>query len=201
MSPCIACGTSDRKHAIESRLELDIASNEPTEVVYSICPGCGLGSKDPLPSAETLKAYYGSAWQASEPRPARCLRDGARWIRERARPYGPLPIDMLDVGSKDLAFLDEIGAPNAAGLRVALDPGSSCEANRRSFGDGSGSAHWTRGSEGPSLVVSTHVMEHVLDPREYLRDLVRATIPSGGFVYIEVPAIECSTYESMNVVR
>jgi SAM-dependent methyltransferase len=39
------------------------------------------------------------------------------------------------------------------------------------------------------LVIAAHVLEHAVDPRRFVRDLVALSRP-GGYVYVEVPSIE-----------
>jgi hypothetical protein len=188
---CPCCDGGDFRPVL-ARPELGFAG-EPSVVErrYEICAGCGLVRKDPAPSAASLRDYYARSWQFSEPRPAPCFESAAAWIAAALRLYGCREIPRgLDVGAKDSALL---AALTRAGIPVhahdALDPQPKGAGVRAAWlGDGD-YRHPTR----CELVTATHVLEHVHDPRLFLADLGAIAAP-GGFLYLEVPALEIADY-------
>lgn len=199
---CPACGNTDLRR-VESRYELpfDGTLNE-RQVTYLSCRRCGLATKRPFPSENDLKSYYMEQWQSASPRPSECLSDAAGWIRGRSQPYTVEAGDIVDVGCKDLSFASKIANLFDNTGIYAIDPGS---ANKVWAGGEEDKTlddvdRW-RTSNAASIVTATHVLEHVLDPHQFLMDIAGIVTRSGGLIYLEVPALEYSSHSSMNIVR
>lgn len=188
---CVACAGEDFRFLLE-RHELGFAGESAVVARrYELCASCGLVRKSPQPSATSLHDYYAKCWQFAEPRPTPCFESAARWIAEALRHHGVRALARgLDVGAKDSALLRALGA---VGLPVAaqdaIDPQpQSAGVEPAWLGEGN-YEHPTR----CDLVAATHVLEHVHDPRLFLRDL-GGIVAEGGFLYLEVPALEIADY-------
>ncbi len=157
---------------------------ETVEVEYRACHGCGLVSKDPQPSQDALRAYYEQAWQFSEPRPIRCLRSAAWWLRDHL-PGVTAKLSAVDVGAKGVELLDAI---DSAGLELSEKATMDAQpvvpgVERVWLGSGYESERVY------DLVVATHILEHALDPLQFMADLLGMT-SLDGYVYVEVPSLE-----------
>lgn len=161
---------------------------EPTQafeehhVSYMKCGTCGTVRKVPPPDHASLKAYYEKAWQYSEPRPLPCWDSAAAWLRTG------LPTSIrngIDVGGKSLSMFEALGRAGITVVkRSVLDAQPKAgEAIPAWLGQGFVSQHQY------DLVVATHVLEHAIDPRSFLRD-VRLMMIGGAHLYIEVPSLE-----------
>jgi hypothetical protein len=191
-----------RLHLIEARgrrKELSFDSNEPVEVQYSSCKCCGLVSKWPRPSEETLRHYYEKAWQSEMQRPWKCISSAASWVARVREPYvTPTTqglVSALDVGAKDTALLDAIETFIPIHRKLAKDP-HPVEAEASWVGSGPE----TDPPESYDLVASTHVLEHVADIEGFLAHLGNL-VARNGLLYVEVPALEGSTYCTENIHR
>ncbi len=196
---CPAC-KCHRLHLIEARgrrKELDFDSNEPVSVQYFACKRCGLVQKWPRPSEETLRRYYETAWQSETQRPWPCLHSAAAWIRRVRKPYASEVglVSALDLGAKDTALLDAIGAFVPIHHKLARDPHP---VNAEATWLGSGPE--VHAPKSYNLVTCTHVLEHVVDIEGLLGHLGDLTA-LGGLLYIEVPALEGDDYSTENIHR
>jgi 2-polyprenyl-3-methyl-5-hydroxy-6-metoxy-1,4-benzoquinol methylase len=162
------------------------------------CDGCTLWSTDP-PMTDQMRAriynvgYYGNVDAARfRSRLAEALM---RWFRERrarqiaSRLGGAQGRRILDVGcgrGYTLAALQRLGA-DVYGTQLsepAAKLAASLIGSDRVFVGELADAHYPDAFF--DCVTIWHVLEHVVDPLELLRDVARVLKP-GGLLYVEVP--------------
>lgn len=158
------------------------ATFEENLVRYMKCQTCGTIRKVPPPDQASLRSYYEKAWQYAEPRPLPCWDSAARWL------CTGLPASIrngIDVGGKSLSMFEALGR-----VGITVEKQSVLDAQPKAgeampawLGQGFVSQHQY------DLVVATHILEHAIDPRSFLRD-VRLMMISGAHLYIEVPSLE-----------
>lgn len=149
------------------------------EVHYFACAECGLVGKSPLPNPESLRAYYEKAWQFAEPRPPRCFLAAAKMIEGLVKPGQSL----IDVGSKGVHMAEALkSVGKGPGTVGAIDAQPVGMEARVWVGEGYVSPCQY------DIVTCTHVLEHALDPFQFLMDL-RQMMTSEGCLYLEVPSL------------
>lgn len=175
---CEACGATTGVVGLGPREEMALLSLEPVQVGYFACSVCWLVWKAPMPEEATLKAYYQNAWQSESSRPAECYVSAGQFIVRSTKAYRDTKYAVaLDFGTRNSAFLDWLkeGGWFSLGRLETMDAGSW------GFQEGLQAEI--------DLLVCTHVLEHVLAPRELLVRL-KEGLAMGGILYVEVPALE-----------
>ena len=190
MTRCVACGTADlQPFFVGSDWYLGaVAERFP----YLRCPACGTVAAEPPPTPETLARAYAAVYPPLG-RPGlleRILeplarREAGRVVRA-ARPEG----ELLDVGCGPGRFLERLRASGWTGPLRGLEPDERAAA-RAATVDGVSvrvGGVDALGEESPALsaVVLRHVIEHVPDPLQVLRDL-HALLAPGGVLYLGTP--------------
>jgi SAM-dependent methyltransferase len=195
MSACLVCGSEQFAALFKASDRLYHTTAKEFAVVR--CGACGLVRLDPQPSPEELRLYYPeNYWFAPDESAASrleeayrrlVLRDHVRFVSQAlcsSRARGPL----LDVGSGGGLFL---GMMRERGFRVVgLD-----------FSRLAAAIAWRR-QQAPSVcadlekaplraesfagVTMFHVLEHLYDPRSYLR-AARGLLASDGRLVVQVP--------------
>lgn len=185
---CEACGATSGIVGLGPREEMSISSFTPVQVGYFACSVCWLVWKSPMPGEEALKAYYQQAWQSEAPRPAECYISAGQFIVRSTKAYRDTKyVVALDFGSRNSAFLGWL-------MEAGWFDFTHTEEIDAAYWDGPGPL-WSD----IDLLVCTHVLEHVLAPRELLERLA-ASLALGGILYIEVPALEGGArYTSDNI--
>ncbi|MFD0666816.1 class I SAM-dependent methyltransferase [Ramlibacter sp. MAHUQ-53] len=190
---CPACG-ADRGHVLSDR---DGKTGEPLTVVE--CGGCGLGHVHPMPTAETLEAWYTHQYRqdykaAEVPHLRHVLRAAriarARWDWLAARPGFTPPARALDIGASSGEFVYLLGRRGVAARGIEPHAGYSRFA-RDALGldvaAGTLQQHLPDLPDGGFELVSMfHVLEHLTDPLGTLRAIARLLAPQGR-LFIEVP--------------
>lgn len=154
------------------------------------CTGCGLVRVYPLPSPETLAAYYKEGYSqftysftspATEP-PEKKLPELK--ILERYSPPGKL----LDVGAAHGHFL--VNAQRHGWTVAGVEPQDQARKDARErFGL---TVHESlAGAPGASFDALTmwHVIEHIASPLDFLKD-VRSKLTAGGVLALATPNID-----------
>jgi SAM-dependent methyltransferase len=169
------------------------------------CAGCRLVQVFPRPAAEQLGAYYAEdyrsgGWAGSNvadlatfPRDNLALFNRGHAIAELVAPHlRGQGLQILDVGAGYGHVLHVLGEKYLDSARLAIEFSSSCIP----FLEALGIEVVARPVEEVlanterrfDLVVLSHVLEHLLDPRETLQ-LIRSRLTPTGLLYIEVPNI------------
>ncbi len=176
--PCPLCGATK------------IRGEWPAQgIVFKRCAACGLWRQDPQPEARAIVARYGDDYLAYET--ARHLEYRGIALRSLSE-AGLKPAQAVAPDGKRLSVL-EIGCATGALLSVfseagwdatGVEVGPSMVAYARSaFG-----LNVTQGTiESAGLpagafdaVIATHLIEHLNDPRSFLREVRRTLRPDGG---------------------
>lgn len=183
--------------------ELSRTSSEMETVEYHACGRCGAICKLPQPDKKVLRAYYESAWQYSSERPGleRAAAFIARGIRQPDG-AGRFPLK-AGPGLGESSFVGngkvlEVAAKGDGMFRALEDQRirflgtSMLDVQPQADGIepvwlGDGKSHLIPEQKN-ALVVAAHVLEHVLDPYQFLVDVFRLCAPL-GFVYLEVPSL------------
>ena len=166
---------------------------------YHVCKKCGTVAQFPLPGREELEKYYATVGTVF------AMQDNAREYKlplyeDRVRFLGEVTGlkggRALEVAAGGGAFLDVLRAE--MGMEVlGIEPSEDCNRAAREtlkvpmikgvFENVDLKAN--RLSEAFDLVVSMHVLEHVLSPTGFFEKLAE-TLIHGGYLYIEVPSSE-----------
>jgi SAM-dependent methyltransferase len=198
--PCPVCGSGQGERLARLRFAAFEDGLLPSEFDLAGCPGCGLAFYDADFSAGLLAAHYGR----SRPAAAGAApggggvsagdRDHYRDILSRlaawAAPDFGRPVWEVGCGAGGLlAALREAGYPRLLG--VELWPEAVEQLAGRGFPAAVGSALDLPGGRDrdgapPGLLIYSHILEHLADPRAALREAARRLTP-GGLIYVEVP--------------
>ncbi len=175
------------------------------ELITISCAGCGLGRVDPLPSERSLEEWYKEKYRQSykgleKPklkyilRAARNARERFSWINENAsalkNSLKNSDCKSLDIGasSGEFVFLmkklgfDAIGIePHQGYAEYAIK-----EYDLKILSGAMSEKIRLIEDRSISLVTMFHVLEHLSNPVQSLKEIVRILSPD-GYLYIEVP--------------
>lgn len=173
------------------------------------CVSCGLVQAVPRPSLQELSDYYAvdyrAAYCAGEdvadveafPKDNLFYYNRGQSIAELLSPHidGEAP-EILDVGAGYGHTLAALGERYPDSERTAIEFSDVCVRHLRSLGvevhDEPAEDVLPRIERSFDVVVVSHVLEHLLNPREIL-ELLRSHLRPGGVLYIEVPNIPRET--------
>ena len=195
MSACIVCGSDRASRLFRASDRLYHTTTKKFEVVR--CGDCGLLRLHPQPPAEELRLYYPSnywfspggnaASRLEEAYRRLVLRDHIRFTRQALRPmHSKRPL--LDTGSGGGLFLRmmrEHGFP-AVGLDFSPEAAGAAwrHQNAPSVCSTLDCAPFAPGAF--SAITMFHVLEHLPDPRVYLRAAHRL-LENDGRLIVQVP--------------
>jgi SAM-dependent methyltransferase len=165
------------------------------------CEDCGLVFADPLPSAGEWDVYNSAFFSESESgladdHPAipffeEVARIRLRHIEARISPK-PMPSAVLEIGPGPGYFCQAYIDRNPGVRYRAVETDPVCYDALRARGvEAVGDLAEIASSERFGLLVMSHVLEHSLDPRQFLIDATGLLEP-GGALFIEVP---CRDFE------
>jgi 2-polyprenyl-3-methyl-5-hydroxy-6-metoxy-1,4-benzoquinol methylase len=166
------------------------------------CKGCGLVAAQPQATEEELGAYYATAYYETHPLDAEThwqenVRDYPRYelplMEKLWAGFAPKPdAEVAEIGCGHGSLLSVLGARGFRVRGVELSPSAVafCKSKGldvhegKDFGDEEATT---------DLAASFQVIEHVLDPRQFVRRLVRLTRP-GGVVVITTENVWTAQY-------
>jgi 2-polyprenyl-3-methyl-5-hydroxy-6-metoxy-1,4-benzoquinol methylase len=153
------------------------------------CCHCGMQRQHPLPSLDELKSYYEKSYrdgmyqQFAAAREMKSLTAAARW--QAVRPYVSGQT-WLDVGCADGAFLSELVAHKIDAVGIDLSSVAVDKAKARGLTARCETIADHEPAEPYDVVSAFDVLEHVLDPRDFLAGLHRLVKP-GGILVLSTP--------------
>ncbi|MFN8983281.1 MAG: class I SAM-dependent methyltransferase [Alphaproteobacteria bacterium] len=186
--PCGLCGDTDRE-------VLATRGRGHVPLTTAICRGCGLVSHHPLPSPRQMAEFYAKHYRVAykggyEPKRKHVLRAqrGAIARAMRLAPFIQPGARVLDIGASSGEFVYVMAR---SGFEASgIEPNEAyADFARRSYGV----AVETGGFEEAAphhgslrLVTMNHVLEHVADPWQALRE-VHGRLAEDGILFLEVP--------------
>ena len=161
---------------------------------FAACVKCGLEMQTPIPTPESLEAYYDAqfadgiyavftaAGQMKTMTARWRLKEIARWRKAQGR--------WLDVGCADGVFVREAAASGvqAEGVELSGVAASSAVAGGLQVRHGRLADVESRAAF--DLISAFDVIEHVADPLAFLRDIV-TRLRSGGHAVLTLPDKSC----------
>lgn len=189
---CNLCGSAQRVLICSTDRRL-----KPLDTVA--CIDCGLMRSNPMPTDEELSRYYASHYrtdfQFASSKPPKIHRVRSMRLAERRRELlkewlkpGSRVLD-VGCGSGEFAYL----AKQAGCEVIAFDPGGDyLDFARAEYGVEAFISRWEDADLEPSsfdVVTCFHVVEHLLQPIEALRQIAAWAKPD-GIVHIAVPDMQ-----------
>ncbi len=166
------------------------------ELVYVLCPGCGMVLQSPRWSDEALAEFYTAGYrlsvqgtEAATDKDLRIQAGRARHLVRFCRGVIPRVQRHLDIGSSSGALLRAFSRVYGSS-GVGVEPGTAY----RQIALGRGTQTFASldevepaGHGAFDLVSLVHVLEHLADPVAYLRRLRETWMDPGGRLLVEVP--------------
>ncbi len=175
------------------------------ELITVSCSGCGLGRVDPLPSERSLEEWYKEKYRQSykgieKPklkyvlRAARNARERFNWINENTKELKNSTQNSrcksLDIGasSGEFVFLMKKLGFDAVGIEPHHGYADYAikEYDLKILSGALSEKIRLIEDKSTSLVTMFHVLEHLPNPVQSLKEISRILAP-GGYLYIEVP--------------
>jgi 2-polyprenyl-3-methyl-5-hydroxy-6-metoxy-1,4-benzoquinol methylase len=156
---------------------------------YLRCPSCGLILLHPVPNEPTLRSFYNDNYQVDFKDYIKNVRRSSRSALDDLRKQFPGRGKLLEIGCSYGGFLSEARRDGWQVTGVELSENAAGYAREqqglRVF---SGSFHNKLGLVGEryEAVVLFHVIEHMSDPIQFLKDCRRAMKP-GGLLVLKTP--------------
>lgn len=205
MPSCRICGNDLPSQTKDVNYPGASSSDEGPKTIL-LCPNCGSGVADPMLSQGELDSLYqgSSYWNESDELvinqqhfPIPFALAEARWntvsdYLHKMRPSGDISI--LDIGAGHGVF-GLIGARKLGGRLVkytAVEPDPVMrKAMQKTWdvqhgGEISAISNLADVSGSFDLVVMSHVLEHVSEPKEFM-EMVLQKVKPGGVVFVEIP--------------
>ena len=173
------------------------------------CVNCGLVQSAPRPDAATLERYYQESYREEGyagsdvadvqrfPNDNLYYCNRGRSIAELVKPFVSVESPrILDIGAGYGHILYFLGEQFPRSVRSAIELSTPCVAHLKSqsiqvFSQPVESVLEDRKKQF-DLITLSHVLEHLLDPKDVLR-LIQASLAENGLLYIEVPNIPFET--------
>lgn len=193
-----ACPVCDGRDAlVVHHQRFVVPENYPLPAAFDVvaCARCGNVYSDTAASQAVYDAYYerfsvyedqktssGSGVSGTD---AQRLSDVAAWLDECVADKDTA---IVDIGCANGFLLGRLKARGFSRL-LGVDPSAACVANMRALGLEGAQGSLTRLDKNLGtfdVVILSHVVEHLRDPRAVLGNVV-ALLRPGGCIYVEVP--------------
>jgi SAM-dependent methyltransferase len=199
LSTCLLCGSSGSALLFHGTDRL--YGTTPRQFPVVRCTGCGLVRMHPAPTAAELSSYYprnywfepGQSWagRLEEQYRRLLLRDHLAFVEGALRSSGYAG-PVLDVGCGGglfLGMLRERGA-RVLGLDASREAAALAWRRNRVPALCADLARVPLPPESCAVVTMFHVVEHLADPKTYLRTARELLLP-GGRLVVQVPNADC----------
>ncbi len=198
--PCGLCGVTDRE-------VLATRGRGFTPLTTGICRGCGLVSHHPLPSPTEVAEFYAKHYRVAykggyEPKRKHALRAqrGAIARAVRLAPFIRPGVRVLDIGASSGEFVYVMAR---SGFEASgLEPNEAyADFARRSYGVAvktGGFEEAVQHKASLSLVTMNHVLEHIADPWQALRQ-IHGWLAEDGILFLEVPNLSATHKQLSNI--
>ena len=195
---CPVCGASDyRQLSSDDRYEMGVTSCG--------CNHCGLIFINPRPTKKELDAFYSGVYRTyyeSIDKPteeyvkAGPYQTRAAYVVDKLKKVIDVDLDLkvLDIGCAEGTLLKTIKSEYPDAQLFGLEPDSNfAEYARNSTNATIEVGDFQTLQDGDmyrdfDLETVTHVLEHILDPKEFLR-MIGSIMKPGAYLYVEVPNI------------
>jgi SAM-dependent methyltransferase len=193
LRPCPICYASTAEHLHAMRFALPPESPLPDAYAIVACAACGFVYADTPGSASDYARHYtdfslyerpDATGGGTTPEDQERFKVMADLFRARCRPDARI----LDIGCGNGGLLFTLREAGFTRL-VGMDPSSGCVARLQAGGvDGvSATLDQLPADIGHfDLIILSHVLEHLLEPRSALR-AIRALLNEDGLLYVETP--------------
>lgn len=190
VTSCLLCGNSDRERFYQ-------AEHRGAYIRYWLCKTCGLVYQSPRMTEAELDKFYARQYRTLYQGQAEPTSHDVRIQSRRATHLAgivseddTLSIEYhLDIGCGSGALIEAMQntcgcysegiEPSTAYRLFSIDKGLSIYSSLDA---------WKVSSEKrPDLVTMSHVLEHLMDPIAYLKDLRQHVIKRRGYLLVEVP--------------
>jgi SAM-dependent methyltransferase len=198
VSACLLCGAEPAVPLFRGSDRLYGTTTREFAVVR--CGQCGLLRLDPQPSAAELHQYYPDTYWFAPDRSAASrleesyrrlvLRDHVRFVEQAVRHSGARG-PLLDVGSGGGLFIGMMRERgfHAMGLDFSREAAAICWRQHRAPAVCAMLENAPFPPESLGALTMFHVLEHLPDPRAYLR-IVRGLLAPDGRLVVQVPNAE-----------
>lgn len=195
--PCPLC-EAERSDRVYARAMKIASRATPIEVRLEMCRECGILFQNPRPSPAWIREHVRGAYPpfryAGHETGTGVTRDELLAARReflerlsREPVHSAVQGRLLDVGCGEGDLLGALELPGWHLVGVEPDAGAAARARARGLNVTVGHLEDVAlPAESFSIVSCVSILEHVADPRAFLRELDRLVTP-GGFLFLEVP--------------
>lgn len=191
--PCVACGSPQIEPAFDKH-----------GFAYGLCCDCGTLYQTPRPALSAFEAFYRNSvssnyWAevffpaVAEARREKIFRPRVERLAELCRARGAEIRRLIDVGAGYGIFLDEWRKRSPSAHLVAVEPSAALATECRTKGfeveENIAEQVGTRYEGFADLLVCFEVLEHVHEPIDFLKSLMRLVRP-GGLVFVSTLCID-----------
>lgn len=191
VATCPFCASTSATLSIRGAYHPRVPEHGPFDLYR--CRSCGSILTSPLPSAERLAWFYGRFSNGLPARlsAARAASPQRPWFAKLADRIASrtTPATWVEAAPGEGYFAEMLAArfPNSQGTAIDFHPRPNSSLSPRiAWRQGDLNADGLDGVRGANLVVALAVLEHILNPRAFLRSLIR-TVEPRGWIYVICP--------------
>ncbi len=187
--PCPLCESTDAEElATRDRYQMGVRTVG--------CGDCGFVYTNPRPTAAALDHFYKNDYRRTyghEEQPTLAaiehlgLRERARHAADAMQRLGVLPAkSFLELGCGHGCLLEEVKRRNPGCLVRGVEPSAAYAAFSAKLAGCEVTAEHQESTEPVEVIAAVHVLEHVRDPVDFLRQLA-SRLSASGRIYLCVP--------------